>query len=141
VPTKAKDHDDEVVASASKQQARKLEYTIKKGDTLSSVSRNFSVDKDDLLSWNKLSSKSALKPGQKLTIKKSGGNIQVASAAPSFKQISYTVKAGESLAEISKKFKVNVADLRKWNNVPKNSANLKPGSKLKITVDAGHTSS
>ncbi len=141
VPTKAKDHDDEVVASASKQQARKLEYTIKKGDTLSSVSRNLSVDKDDLLSWNKLTSKSALKPGQKLTIKKSGGNIQVASAAPSFKQISYTVKPGESLAEISKKFKVNVADLRKWNNVPKNSANLKPGSKLKITVEAGHTSS
>ncbi len=141
VATKSKDHAEELVASASKQQVRKQEYTIKKGDTLSSVSRQFSVDKDDIMSWNKLSAKSTLKPGQKLTIKKTGGHIQVASAAPSFKQISYTVKPGESLAQISKKFKVNVSDLRKWNNVPKNNASVKPGSKLKITVEAGHTSS
>lgn len=141
VASKAKDREEEVVASASKQQTKKQEYTIKKGDTLSSISRNFSVDKDDILSWNKLSSKSALKPGQKLTIKKTGGNIQVASTAHSIKQISYTVKSGETLAEISKKFKVNVSDLRKWNNVPKNSANVKPGSKLKVTIEAGHAAS
>jgi membrane-bound lytic murein transglycosylase D len=59
----------------------------------------------------------------------------------SVKQISYTVKPGDSLAQISKKFKVNVTDLRKWNNVPKNRADVKPGSKLKITVESGRTTS
>jgi membrane-bound lytic murein transglycosylase D len=120
----------------------KVDYTIKKGDTLAGLSKKFSVDKDDILSWNKLNSKTALKPGQKLTIKKTGGNVQVASVAHnSVKQISYTVKPGDSLAQISKKFKVNVTDLRKWNNVPKNRADVKPGSKLKITVESGRTTS
>lgn len=140
-----KGHEEPVVASSepapSKPQVSKQVYTIKKGDTLWSVSQRFSVDKDDILNWNKLTKKSALKPGQKLTIKKAGGNVQVASTAPSFKQISYTVKRGDTLAEISKKFKVNVTDLRKWNNVPKNRADIKPGSKLKITIESDQSSS
>ncbi len=121
--------------------AGKQEYTVKKGDTLWTVAKHFSVDQDDIVNWNKLSKKAALKPGQKLTLKKSSGNVQVASTAPSFKQISYTIKPGDTLAQISKKFKVDVADLRKWNNVPKNRADLKPGSKLKITVETGNSSS
>lgn len=140
------DNDQPAVASTKPQtppqpQVTKQVYTVKKGDTLWNVSQRFSVDKDDIVSWNKLSAKTALKPGQKLTIKKAGGAITVASTAPAIKQISYTVKAGDTLAKISKKFNVNVTDLRKWNNVPKNKADVKPGSKLKLMVEAGHASS
>lgn len=132
------------VASAQPQahaqpQVSKQVYTVKKGDTLSQVAKHFSVDKDDILSWNKLPGKAALKPGQKLTIKKTGGSITVASTAPSIKQISYTVKPGDTLAKVSKKFNVNVTDLRKWNNVPKNRADIKPGSKLKLMVESNHS--
>lgn len=126
-------------AKTSTATASKQTYTVKKGDTLWNVSQRFSVDKDDILSWNKLSSKAALKPGQKLTIKKSSGHITVASAAPVIKQFSYTVKAGDSLGQIAKKFRVDVTDLRKWNNVPKNRADLKPGSKLKVMVEHTHS--
>ena len=122
-------------------QVSKQTYTVKKGDTLWSISQNFSVDKDDILNWNKLSSKSTLKSGQKLTIRSAGRNIQVASTAPSFKHINYTVQAGDTLSKISRKFHVNVTDLRKWNNVPKNRATIQPGSTLKITVESGNSSS
>lgn len=137
---------ESVVASAkpeapAKPQVTQQEYTVKKGDTLWSISQRYSVDKDDILSWNKLSKKSVLKPGLKLKIKQTGANIQLASNAPSHKQISYTVKPGDTLNQISKKFKVNVTDLRKWNNVPRNRADIKVGSKLKITVETGHPSS
>lgn len=134
------------VASVSQQttptpaQSSKQQYTVKKGDTLWDVSQRFYVDKDDIVSWNKLPKKAALKPGQKLTIKKTSSSITVASTAPSIKQISYTVKAGDTLAQISKKFNVNVTELRKWNNVPKNKADIKPGSKLKVMIEAGHPS-
>lgn len=120
-------------------QTSKQVYTIKKGDTLSSIAQHFSVDKDDILTWNKLHAKAPLKVGSKITIKKTG-NITVASSAPTFKQINYTIKSGDTLAEISKKFNVNVTDLRKWNNVPKNRAALKPGAKLKVMVETGQPS-
>ena len=116
--------------------ASKQIYTTKKGDTVASLAIRFAVDKDDILSWNKLPGKAILKAGQKIMIKKVG-DIAVASNGPTFKQISYTVKSGDTLGQISKKFSVNVTDLRKWNNVPKNSADLKPGSKLKLMVEAG----
>jgi len=73
---------------------------------------------------------------KKILIKKSG-DLAVASNAPTFKQISYTVKNGDTLGQISKKFNINVTDLRKWNNVPKNKADIKPGSKLKVMLEAG----
>lgn len=126
--------------AAPQSQVTKQVYTVKKGDTLSGLAKQFSTDKDDILSWNKLSSKAPLKPGQKITLKKTG-NITVASTAPAFKQISYTVKPGETLAKISKKFSVNVTDLRKWNNVPKNRADIKPGSKLKLMIESSQPSS
>jgi membrane-bound lytic murein transglycosylase D len=131
----------ESVASASAtQQPSKQTYNVKKGDTLGEIADRFSVDTDDLINWNKLGKKAAIKPGQALVIKKSGA-ITVASTAPAFKQISYTVKSGDSLAEVAKKFNVDVSDLRKWNSLAKNHSNLKPGAKLKITVEAHHASS
>jgi membrane-bound lytic murein transglycosylase D len=128
-------------SAKSASHAAKQEYTVKKGDTLWSIGHHFAVDASDIQKWNKLTGKSTLRSGQKLVIRKGSSHIQLASNGPSVRQISYTVKPGDTLAGISKKFKVNVTDLRKWNNVPKNTANIKVGAKLKITIEAGHSSS
>jgi membrane-bound lytic murein transglycosylase D len=45
-----------------------LTYTVKRGDTLSRIARNFKVAVDDILSWNKLRSAHDLKPGQRLVM-------------------------------------------------------------------------
>lgn len=42
-------------------------YTIRRGDTLASIARQFKVEKDDLLRWNRVAP-NALQPGQTLTI-------------------------------------------------------------------------
>ena len=44
------------------------QYTVRRGDTLYSIAQRFAVDLDDLLRWNKLSSKTPLLPGSKVTI-------------------------------------------------------------------------
>ena len=44
------------------------QYTVRRGDTLYSIAQRFAVDLDDLLRWNKLSSKNRLLPGSKVTI-------------------------------------------------------------------------
>ncbi len=42
-------------------------YTIRRGDTLASIAKQFKVGKDDILRWNQVSP-NALKPGKTLTI-------------------------------------------------------------------------
>lgn len=47
---------------------------------------------------------------------------------------SHTVKAGETLYGIAKRYNVNVADIKRWNNLSSNS--LKPGSKIIVSQNA-----
>ncbi len=117
----------------------KQTITVKKGDTLSDISLRNGVDTEDLIAWNHLRG-GHIKAGQKLLIKKGGDDIRVASTEPAFKQISYTVKSGDTLGGLAKKFNVDVTELRKWNNVPKNRADLKPGVKLKLIVESNSAS-
>ncbi|MEI7817289.1 MAG: LysM peptidoglycan-binding domain-containing protein [Desulfuromonadales bacterium] len=60
-------------ASASKAAAKgsyAKYYTIKKGDTLSSLSKRFNVSAKLLSAWNNMKSKVALKPGRRIIIAK-----------------------------------------------------------------------
>lgn len=47
----------------------------------------------------------------------------------------YTVRSGDNLGAISQKFRVNVTDLRRWNNIHKNL--IRVGQKLVVYVPAG----
>ena len=110
-------------------------YTVKKGDTFWNISQRFSVSPKELAEWNKITLKTALVPGRKLTIKSQ--NQQLASAS-SVRLVHYTVNKGDTLSKITRKFNVTFDDLRKSNS---NNAikDLRPGQKLKILVD-GHSS-
>jgi membrane-bound lytic murein transglycosylase D len=50
------------------------------------------------------------------------------------RRINYIVRRGDSLARISSRFKVTVADLLKWNNVSVDDY-LQPGQELLLYVD------
>ncbi len=45
-----------------------LTYTVRRGDTLSGIASMFKVDVKQLMTWNKLSSASSIKPGQRLML-------------------------------------------------------------------------
>ena len=75
---------------------------------------------------------SNLRAGQNLTIypRKNAGNVAV-NSSPNSSQKTYTVRAGDSLWSISKKFPgVSVQNIKNWNDI--SGTNLKPGTKLKI---------
>jgi membrane-bound lytic murein transglycosylase D len=107
-------------------------YVVKNGDTLWNVAHKFSVSDKDILAWNKVNPKTGLVLGQKLTIK--AAKPQVVASSSAIRSISYTVKQGDSLAQISRKFNVSVADLCKWNP-PAVSNSLTPGKKLKVILN------
>jgi len=107
-------------------------YAIKKGDTFWNISQRFSVSPNDIAEWNKITLKTALVPGRKLTIK--SNNQQIASSSPSIRLVQYTVGKGDSLTKIAKRFNVSVDDLRKSNPTIRTKA-IVSGQKLKVVVD------
>ena len=54
--------------------------------------------------------------------------------SPQVRQVTYVVRAGDSLYSISRRFRVSVTDLREWNGVAAEKV-IKPGQRLKMFVD------
>lgn len=119
-------------------------HVVKKGESLGSVARKYHVTVSKIKKWNHLK-RETLHVGQRLTIYRSGSPMaQVSkttkSSAKSAKNNSkatksastktHTVKKGETLSSISRKYGCTVKDLKKWNNLKGNS--VKVGQKLKI---------
>jgi membrane-bound lytic murein transglycosylase D len=139
IPSEAKSNSIPLLASAAKTKSANAQvYAIKKGDTFFNISQRFSVTPKDIANWNNITLKIALIPGRKLTIK--SVNPQLASSSSSIRLISYTVGKGDSLTQISRKFNVSVADLRK-SNAATLVKGLRPGQKLKVIVDNNQSSS
>lgn len=85
-------------------------YTVKKGDSLWSISRQFDVPIDELVSINNLTN-SILQIGDVLLIpKQNDTNVSV----------TYTVKSGDTLWSIAKKYNVSVDSIKNANNLSNN---------------------
>lgn len=119
---------------------KKAVYTVRNGDTLYSIARSHSVGVDDLTSWNKLSKKNGIRPGMTLSLAAKDTTarklpLSVAGAGiRSSQSIKYTVRQGDSIFAISKRFNVSVAELRKWNG-PRADKQFKPGVNLTVAAD------
>src|SRR5690606_8987901 len=61
--------------------------------------------------------------------------VEVAVKPAEASAVYHRVKRGESLGSIAKKYRVEVQDLRVWNNIKRNSNVIVPGQKLKISQE------
>ena len=95
-------------------------YTIKKGDNLQSIAKKYKVSVKDLLRWNKLKNADKIYVGQKLKL--SGAAVP--------KKKTYTVKKGDNLQKIAKKYNTSIANIKKWNKLKKDTIYV--GQKLTI---------
>lgn len=117
--------------------SKKSAYVVQDGDTLWSIAQNNSIDVEQLMKWNHLSNKSPIKTGQNLVVwsKDAAKKLPVAKTGAGFKpsqSIKYTVREGDSLFAISKRFNVTLTDLRKWNGM-KVEKQFKPGLNLTVS--------
>ena len=97
-------------------------YRVKKGDTLAAIASGHGVSVSKLVLWNQWPRSKPLMLGHELVV----GYELVASEDA---EVSYSVKTGDSLYKIAKKFKVAVNDIMQWNDLNKNST-LQPGQRL-----------
>ncbi len=137
---------------ASKVQAS-IEYTVKKGDSLAGIAKKYKVSVKDLQRENKVSARH-MKPGttviitgKKASAKKRGKNTArsvhagkearesqqgeaEASAVKAPDTLYHTVRKGETIASISKKYSISTDELKKLNNLK--SPKLRKGRKLLV---------
>ena len=109
-----------------------ITYKVKKGDTLGKIAAKYHVTVNQLKKWNHLRSTN-LRIGQKIRIYKGGGAPTASAVKSASSQLSYTdytVKAGDSLYSIAKKFPGMTAEkIMKFNGI---GENIKPGMKIRI---------
>lgn len=106
-----------------------IRYRVKKGDVLGKIAERYGVGVNEIKNWNSLRNNN-LRIGQSLTIHPRTSGNTASSGTPAPK--TYTVKRGDSLWSISKKFQgVTVQQIKELNNLNNNS--LKPGMKLTIS--------
>ena len=85
-------------------------YTVKKGDNLYNIAKNYNTTVSEIISLNNLST-SALSIGQMLKI-------------PNSNQITYTVKKGDNLYSIARKYNTTVDSLKNKNNLKSNTLSI-----------------
>lgn len=107
---------------------KRILYKVRRGDSLSKIARRYSVSLKSLAKWNRLSTRSIIHPGKRLAIWTRSHHRKRSST---YRYRRYTVRKGDSLSRIARRFNVSVADLRKWNK-PKLGKYLIPGQKIKV---------
>ena len=107
----------QAAASAPPKPARKGNYTIRRGDTLSSIGERHGVTATEIAEANGLSLRATLRVGDKLMIPRR--TTQRAAARPpsgaAGSQRIHRVRSGDTLWDLGRRYGVSVSDLRRSN--------------------------
>ena len=104
-------------------------HIVKIGDTVTSISKYYSINKDLIIKLNNLKDENYIFVGQNLIISKSAENFEQKSDLINDYHI---VQLGENLTEISNKYDLKVIDLIEINNL-NNPDSIKVGQKLLLS--------
>jgi membrane-bound lytic murein transglycosylase D len=110
-------------------------HKIRKGESLSSIADRYGVSVDDLKAWNsKDVKKGSIQAGTSLKIyseTSAKGDTRRSSRAAKSSEKKYTVRKGDSMAEIANKFGVSLKELKK-NNPKLTDKSIRPGQSIRI---------
>lgn len=108
-------------------------HRVKSGEYLGQIAKKYNTSVSRLMSWNNLKN-SSLRVGQKLVVYINPDTTpapKTNTTNSSKEKIEYTVKSGDTLWGIAKKYSgVSVSQIEKLNNI--SSSDLKPGIKIQI---------
>jgi N-acetylmuramoyl-L-alanine amidase len=141
ISSSIEDYFSSTIKVEEKDEIRTTIYTVKKGDTLFLIAKRFKTDIKTILDFNNLQVKDKLFIGQKMIVpedetirhdleKENPSRVPQKKVPPP----SYTVKKGDTLFLIAKRFNTSVRDLMALNNM-KLGDKLFIGRKIIIPAD------
>ena len=130
-------------SSAASTSSSAMTYTVKSGDTLSSIASSYNTTTSTLTSLNNLSNPNLIYVGQVLKVAGSSTSVSTSTSSSSASQATtsgtYTVKAGDTLSSIASSYNTTTAALASANSI--SNANLiYVGQVLRVTGTSSSTS-
>ncbi len=142
-----------IVAQQVSQQEKtqNIYHTVKSGENLWSIAKAKNTSVETLARLNNMSTKGALKVGQKLVVLNQASddttkNNQIkdnqvtasqtkASESKESQTLKYTIKSGDTLGKVAAKYDVSVKQLMQWNKIT-DETSIRPKQELIVLVDA-----
>jgi membrane-bound lytic murein transglycosylase D len=118
---------------------KKIIYKVKPGDTLGQIAEDYNTSASKIRRWNGIRYGKYIYPNQKLVLW-IPEKVNITSrtleehSKPDYSSGSYyTVRNGDTLWDIAKKYGLSIEELKKLNNMRRSL--IKPGEKIKVSND------
>ncbi len=121
----------------TKTKPKAITYIVSKGDTLWSIARKYNIKVSTLASYNGIRDLNRLKLGQKLQIPQ-GRTYTYKAPQKKVSYLYYTVKRGDTLWGLSRRFNISIKTLAGLNGLSEKST-LRIGKTLKIPYRGSYT--
>jgi membrane-bound lytic murein transglycosylase D len=131
-----------------KRAGNKIEHVVRSGESFWTISRRYNVTHRQVAAWNGMAPGDTLSVGKKLVIWTDEAVARVdqprtsptAALGNTTRKLRYTVRNGDSLYLIARKFRVGIDQIARWNSIDRDKI-LRPGQKLNLYVDVTAQSS
>ncbi|MCH9695909.1 MAG: LysM peptidoglycan-binding domain-containing protein [Gammaproteobacteria bacterium] len=128
-----------------KRSGSKIEHVVRSGESFWTISRHYKVTHRQLAAWNGMAPGDTLSVGKKLVVWTNAvadtpRTSPTQALGNTTRKLRYTVRNGDSLYLIARKFRVGIDQIARWNGIDRNKL-LQPGQKLTMYVDVTAQSS
>ena len=124
----------------------KVEHIVRSGESFWTISQKYNVTTRQVAAWNGMAPRDTLSVGKKLVIWTNAAVVDSPRTSPTqalgntTRKLNYTVRNGDSLYLIARKFRVGIDQIARWNKIDRDKL-LRPGQKLTMYVDVTAQSS
>ena len=144
----SKSADVRLAQKQNRQRAdNRVDHVVRSGESFWSIGQKYGVTSRQLSAWNGMAPGDPLPVGRTLVV---WTDRDVVAESPRLspttalgnttRKVRYTVRNGDSLYVIARKFRVGIDQIARWNNIDKNKI-LRPGTTLTMYVDVTRQSS